>query len=130
MKFSYKKLGAKVLRPIIPIEILYGHEAIRFEVLVDSGADCNLVPSEIGELLDIDIESGRKDHVGGITGGGMPFFVHDVTIRIGGWKYEVPMGFMPSMPAYGYGVVGQCGFFDLFKVNFDRRKAEVELKPY
>lgn len=130
MKFSYKKLGANILRPVMPIDILYGKNMIRYEVLVDSGADCNIIPAEIGELLGIDIESGVKSDVGGITGGGMFFFVHPVTIRVGGWSYEVPMGFMPAMPSFGYGVLGQQGFFDHFRVTFDRRKAEIELKPY
>ena len=130
MKFSYKKIGARILRPVIPIEFLYNEEVVRYEVLVDSGADCNILPAEIGELLGIDVETGRKSNVGGITGGGMPFFLHTVTMRVGGWSYEVPVGFMPSMPALGYGVVGQHGFFDLFRVIFDNRCGEIELKPY
>jgi Aspartyl protease len=130
MKFAYKKLGARILRPVIPIDLVAGEEVVRYEVLVDSGADCNVVPAEIGELLGIDVGSGRRSDVGGITGGGMPFFVHTVTMRVGGWEYEVPVGFLPSMPALGYGVVGQRGFFDLFKVTFDRRRGEIELKPY
>ena len=35
---------------------------------------------------------------------------------------------MPHMPAMGYGVVGQRGFFDKFVVKFDFLKEEVELK--
>ncbi len=130
MKFRYKKLGARFVRPIIPVEILFEKQAVRYEVLVDSGADCTLLPSEIGELLGIDVESGRKDRIGGITGGGMPFFIHQVLLRVGGWTFEVPVGFMPGMPDFEYGVVGQGGFFDLFEVTFNRRKAEIALKPY
>lgn len=131
MTFGYKKLGPHLLRPVIPVEFQYGQERIRYEVLVDSGADCNIVPAEIGELLGIDVETGAMDHVGGITGGGMPFFIHPITISVGGWAYpQIPVGFMPDMPALGYGVVGQHGFFDLFKVTFDRHKEEVDLKPY
>lgn len=130
MKFRYKKLSAHVIRPVIPIELLHGGETVRYEVLVDSGADCNILPADIGELLGIDIEGGRKDKVGGITGGGMPFYIHDVAMKVGGWAFDVPMGFMPAMPPFGYGVVGQRGFFDLFKVTFDYDAAEIELKPY
>ncbi len=130
MKFRYKKLGAHLLRPVIPIEILSGSEIVRYEALVDSGADCNIVPAEIGDLLGIDVTGGRRSEVGGITGGGMPYFVHQVSIRVGGWAYVVPVGFMPDMPPFGYGVVGQRGFFDLFKVTFDYDKTEIELRPY
>jgi hypothetical protein len=40
------------------------------------------------------------------------------------------MGFMPAMPPFGYGVVGQQGFFDRFRVTFDYQDAEIELTPY
>lgn len=128
MKFHYKKIGSDFLRPIIPIEIIHGSEVIRYEVLVDSGADCNIVPAEIGELIGIDLNKGKKDIVGGITGGGLPYFIHTVTIRVGGYAYIVPMGFMPDMPSMGYGVVGQRGFFEFFKITFDLQKSEIDIK--
>ena len=36
---------------------------------------------------------------------------------------------MPNFPRYGYGVVGQLGFFENFTVRFDYAKQELELKP-
>ena len=130
MKFSYKKLAAGILRPIIPLEIRHGGNSIRYEALVDSGADMNIIPGELAEPLGIIAESGRKATVSGITGEGLPYYIHDVTIHIGGWPYEVEMGFMPEMPPFGYGVVGQRGFFEHFKITFNHRKAEIELKPH
>jgi len=41
MKFRYKKYGSGILRPVIPIEIIYKDIAVPYEVLVDSGADYN-----------------------------------------------------------------------------------------
>ena len=92
----------------------------------------NIVPADLGEVLGIDIASGKKEKVGGITPGKRsPYYVHAVTIRIGGYTFpNTEMGFMPDMPDYGYGVVGQCGFFDLFKITFDFQKERIELKPY
>lgn len=130
MKFPYKHYGERTLRPVIPVELRSGRGRVRYEVLVDSGADINVVPAEVGELLGIDIESGERSGVGGITGGTLPYYLHPVTIHVGGWAYEVEMGFMPGMPAMGYGVVGQRGFFDLFKVIFDQDREEIELRPF
>ena len=56
--------------------------------------------------------------------------LHPVAIRVGGWAYTVPVGFMPDMPSFGYGVVGQRGFFEFFKVTFDLLNAEIELRPH
>lgn len=130
MKFPYKSYGSGRVRPVIPIEIRSGSATVRYEVLVDSGADINLVPGGIGELLGLDIESGQKSGVGGVTGGTLPYYLHPVTIFVGGWAYPVEMGFMPEMPSLGYGVVGQRGFFDLFKVTFDHEHEEIELRPF
>lgn len=83
MKFPYKKYAPKTLRPVIPIEIIYEDESITYEVLVDSGADCNIFDSQLGEVLGINISSGRKSEIAGITGVGQPLFIHKVDLRVG-----------------------------------------------
>ena len=128
MKFSYKKYTPEILRPVIPIEIIYKNNSIHYEVLVDSGADFCIFDSQIGQLLGIDIQSGKKQEVGGITGTKENYYVHSVNIKVGGWSYPIEAGFLPNIAKIGYGVVGQKGFFDIFVVKFDLLKEEIELK--
>lgn len=128
MKFRYKKITEGILRPIIPIEIIYKNQRIRYEVLVDSGADGNIFDAEIGKILNIDIERGEKKTVGGITGVTEEYYIHPVIINVGGWEYKTQAGFLPNIAHLGYGVVGQRGFFDIFIVKFDLIKAIIELK--
>jgi len=128
MKFSYKKIG-NAFRPIIPIEIEHDGKSISHSVLVDSGADVCIFDAEIGELLGLDIESGEKDNVAGITGVAEPYYFHEVVIKVGGWPYKIKAGFLRNFGKYGHGIVGQKGFFDIFVVKFDLLKGEVELKP-
>lgn len=127
MKFKYKNING-VLRPIIPIEILYKTGGVKCEVLVDSGADVNIFDSEIGDILGINIEKGEKKTVSGITGVGEPYYVHPVEINVGGWKYKTDVGFLRNIARLGYSVVGQKGFFDIFVVKFDFEKEFIELK--
>ncbi len=127
MKFKYKKING-ILRPIIPIEISFDNKSIKYEVLVDSGADNNIFDAEIGEILNIDIEKGEREDVGGITGVIQPYYKHLVTINVGGWSYETEVGFLRNIAHLGYGVVGQRGFFDIFIVKFDLLKEYIELK--
>jgi hypothetical protein len=47
-----------------------------------------------------------------------------------GRKYKLYGGFSSSISPYGFGVLGQYGFFDLFIVKFDFKKEEIEIKPY
>lgn len=128
MKFKYKKYGPGILRPVIPIEILYKSRSVPYEVLVDSGADFCIFDAEIGELVGIDVVSGEPQTVGGITGALETYYVHPVTLKVGGWPYSVKVGFLRNIARLGYGVVGQKGFFDTFVVKFDLLKEEIELK--
>ncbi len=127
MKFRYKNYGKDILRPVIPIEIVYKERFIKYEALVDSGADFCIFDSQIGELLGIDIENGPSQEVAGITGTKEEYYIHPVTIKVGGWPYKVDVGFLPNIARLGYGVVGQKGFFDKFVVKFDLKKEEIEL---
>jgi len=127
MKFRYKKYGPGILRPVIPIEICYNNFCVPYEVLVDSGADFSIFNAQIGELLGMELNKGEIAEVWGITGVGEQYYVHPITIKVGGWSYNIKAGFLPNIARMGYGVVGQRGFFDVFVVKFDLQKEEIEL---
>lgn len=139
MKFNYKKfpifppssfLGKFALRPIIPLVITYQHKALKYDALIDSGADFCILPAEIGDYLGIDVKGGQKQYFGGIQSQESAVaFMHEVTVNIGGYDYKSTIGFSYEIAKRGYGILGQKGFFNLFKVQFDYRKAEIELKP-
>ena len=61
MKFRYKKYGHGVLRPVIPIEVIYKNNPVPYEVLIDSGADFCIFDAQIADILGIDVESGEKE---------------------------------------------------------------------
>ncbi len=96
--------------------------------LLNSGADGCIFDAGIGYLLDIDVETGERRRVAGITGFNQSYYIHPVTIKVGGWAYKIKAGFLPRIADLGYGVVGQRGFFDNFVVKFDFQKEEIELK--
>ncbi len=128
MKFKYKKYGPDVLRPVIPVGISVGDKAVMYEVLVDSGADICIFDAEIGEVIGLDIEGGEPHMVKGVTGAPQAYYVHDVTLFVGGWKQKIKAGFMPRLGADNYGIVGQIGFFDRYVVKFEYDKETIELK--
>lgn len=129
MTFRYKRYGPRTVRPVIPIDILHGGRSITYEVLVDSGADECIFDAQIGELLGLNVQAGRKRSISGITGAEEAAYVHPVTIRVAQKEFAIEAGFLPVIGRFGYGVVGQQGFFDLFVVKFDLLKEEIELKP-
>ena len=128
MKFRYKKYGPAVLRPVIPIEIIGDDIEVPYEVLVDSGADICIFDSHIADILEIDVVKGERHQVSGLTGFPEFYYLHDISIKVGGLEYKTEVGFM-SMKGSAYGIVGQKGFFDKFTVKFDLQKEDIEIKP-
>lgn len=131
MKFRYKEIAPGYTRPIIPIEIINEKDrsqSIKYEVLVDSGADLNIFDAEIGEAIGIDVKSGMQKTVTGITSGPPePYYLHKVIIKLPQIQYATLVGFKENMQN-SYGVVGQRGFFDLLIVRFDFIGREIYLK--
>lgn len=129
MKFKYKIYGS-IPRPVIEITLRHKDNLVRYEVLVDSGADICLFDQGVGEALGIDIKSGKIREVFGVGGKASLYYLHPVTIEVGEWEYKIEAGFMPDVAGrvMPYGLVGQKGFFDNFIVKFDLLKAEIDLK--
>lgn len=130
MKFSYKRYGPTILRPVIEIKLKSNFKSLRYEVLIDSGADFCIFNSEVGEVLGIDIKKGKMREVFGVGGKSSICYFHKIDIEVGGWSYEIEAGFMPDVAGktIQYGLVGQKGFFENFIVKFDLKKEEIELK--
>lgn len=129
MKFRYARYNG-VFRPIIPIKLKHGGREIGYHVLVDSGADICLFHAEIGEAIGMDISSGKRREVFGVGGKASVYYQHRIAIEVGGWEYEIEAGFLPNVGGriVPYGIVGQIGFFEHFKVVFDKTSNEIELK--
>lgn len=130
--FQYKHTVDDRYRPIIPIELGHSGQTIRYEVLVDSGADRCILPGDIGRAIGLDIESGESFKLGGVTGQPETGYFHMVTIRVGKYSYRTTVGFMDTMRDDAFGMVGQKGFFDRFAVKFDysEHKLILHKKPW
>ena len=138
MKFRYFKFplpekseffGASILRPIIPLDVTVGDITVAYAALIDSGADFCIFDSGFGEILGIDVQSGKRIQFGGVQAN-MPSqaYLHEITISIGGSRHKILAGFSYDIASHGYGLLGQKGFFDKFIVKFDLLKEEIELK--
>ncbi len=138
-QFEYKRYrfpdGNAIERPVIPILIRnpYNNHAVHYEALVDSGSDRCIFPSEIGELIGIDIEAGDREYVGGVVAGErQPMYLHPVEITPGSYSQgrimHLMAAFMPDLATNGHGLLGQKGFFDaLAFVNFRSAKGILQI---
>ena len=141
MKFEYKRYrvehGPSIERPVIPILIHnplappdYSIRTISCEALVDSGSDYCIFPSEIGELIGIDVTAGERQLVSGVVAGeSRPIFFHAVEISVErGHRFGAWAAFMPDLSQSGHGILGQHSFFSrLSFVKFQAHKSMLEL---
>ncbi len=114
---------------MIPVELIFGESVVGYYVLVDSGADMSFFDAELAKTLGLELTSGEKREVVGVTGVPVEYYVHIITVRAGGHDSTMAVGFLEGLSNFGYGLVGQLGFFEAFIVKFDLLKEEIELKP-
>jgi hypothetical protein len=94
--------------------------------LVDSGADESLVHSSIGREIGIDIESGACKRFDGIAGA-VEAYVHPVELVIQGFSERVMFDAAFTDAEGVDAILGQAGFFENFKICFDRSRGKIEI---
>lgn len=133
MKFEFLEIPSRdpnkpsARRPYIPIRILHGNNFQDLMCLVDSGADLCLFSSKIGEILGIDVNSGRREQIGGIAEAPIAAYVHTVRLIVRGLGgVDVEAGFTESR-GIRTGLLGQIGFFDRYRITFQRSRNWVDI---
>ena len=117
--------------PIVSVTFvnLGNNKSINVDCLVDSGADDILLHSEFAKILELDVENGEERLYQGIGGKPIKAFLFRLKMQIKGdsSSYMVRCAFMPDLKRAG--LLGQKGFFDNYKVVFERAKKRLELTP-
>ncbi len=138
LKFAYKKFPQnpndafpdhkQAQRPVIPITVKHNGKEINYLALIDSGADFCIFHGEIGQFLGLNIKNGKKLEFFGVTGEKESAYFHEITINVGGHDKHCYCGFSElNNSKLPYGILGQRGFFDMFKITMDYRKNRIEL---
>lgn len=82
----------------------------------------------IGEQLGLDIKSGKPMIFYGTSGEPQKAYFHNISFKIGGNIHECEVGFSYDMEKLAYGLLGQYGFFNKWRVRFEYDKENVEIK--
>ncbi len=72
----------------IETALISGKHVSLFQAKLDPGAQVCLFQREIGEQLEIDIESGHPIRLGSLTGGSLTAFGHSVTLHTLGVEFD------------------------------------------
>lgn len=111
-------------RPVVPVRLDCAGKVWATYAIVDSGADQCLFPSFIVGLLGLNVQTAR---VSTFQGAGsvnqVSVFFDDIGVSVGNVpRFSTTVAFSAAMDQCGLGLLGQNGFFDRFKVDFDLPK--------
>lgn len=126
---GYSKSGIPAYHPVIEVTLKNNGKTLKYAVLIDSGADFNIFHADIAPLLDINMADLKEPiEFGGVKKGSKCIgYLAGIQIEIDGETYNVPAVFTSDMSVNGYAIVGQRGFFDHFKIEFDYHNKKITL---
>lgn len=135
MKFPYLKLPSRdpklkwTARPYIPIRLSGPKGSKEIYALIDSGADRSLFNIQLAEILGLDLDKAAEEIFSGIEGGSLKAKLHKVSLKVVGMSEEIEIlaGFIDSAGVVA--ILGQDGFFDAFKIKFEKDHGMVEINP-
>lgn len=133
MKFPYFKLPSFdpnlkwIARPYIPIRLTGPKGFWEGYGLIDSGADRSLFNIQIAEKIGLNLAGGQLENFGGIEGGTLRASLQKVSLQVIGMSREIEItaGFVKSTGVAA--ILGQEGFFDSFRIKFERDHGIVEI---
>ena len=108
-------------RPVVPVKLDFGAKMWSVYCILDSGADQCMLPSFIVGILGLNLQTAR---VSMFQGAGsvnqVSLFFDNMGVTINGIpRYVSTVAFSAALNQCGFGLLGQNGFFDRFKVEFD-----------
>jgi hypothetical protein len=131
--FDYRKIPNHAIprkrwikRPMLQVTLSNGSMHQQIVCLVDSGADECLFHASIGRSLGIDLENGTRKVFDGIAGS-IEAYMHPVEIQIQDFpeRVQIEAAFTDSDGVHA--ILGQAGFFENFKICFERYRWKIEI---
>ncbi len=128
MTFKYYEVTSEIIRPIIEV-ILKSETGVGiFPSLIDSGADYCIFSLDTAKLLGIQLKSKNKITISGIGRDSVKGYWGELELRIAGKTYTARVIFA-AISDYGFGILGQVGFFDHFDIKLSHSKQVIEMEP-
>ncbi len=136
--FDWKLEGSdalgNVLRPVAEIAIKDVEGNWKYiSVYVDSGADISVFQRSFGELLGLNIEEGRYAKFGGVGGGEVETYIHEVTMKINDDILSAEVAFCKNHKDRIPSLLGRWDIFNLFEVcfrNINKENCFVKTVPH
>ncbi|HLA04209.1 MAG TPA: hypothetical protein VJ065_03175 [Patescibacteria group bacterium] len=127
MVFDYRELAPGISRPIIPVRLQYKKIFVILEAIIDSGADWCIFDAGLLGILKLPL--GPQTKFFGAGKEPLRGFKSKVNLTIIRRDFKAEVLFSPDLGRHSYGILGQKGFFDNFKVCFDKSRNQIDINP-
>ena len=77
------------------------------------------------QVLELEIEIGKKIYVTVGDGSLIMIFLHEIDVKLGKESFKATIGFSKQL-GIGFNIIGRKDFFERFKVCFSERERIVE----
>ena len=112
--------------PGLIVEILLDSgKYLPIEFILDSGADCTVVPHYLASITGNHLPDKPNAHMTGIAGVSMPCYKGNLSLRIHGEKFSVRCLFAESDKTPF--LIGRIDFFSTFQILFDGNDCSIVL---
>lgn len=130
-KYPYFIPSDKIYKPWIKVSLGYRktHKVTPAVIvaLVDSGADVCFCSKDIGIWLGIQFSKKLFTTFTAANRSSFEAAKETAMLYTCGKNYECPFYFTDTLPHETPIILGQLGFFDHFKINFDLQNKEIEI---
>lgn len=114
----------RVVEPVIPILIRTQGGYLPFDFLIDTGADCSMIPAAMAEAeLGVNLARCSRDLFFGIEGSGVRVYRGWLPLKIGNYPLRVRCVF--STHHHCPLILGRMGVFRHFSITFDNQRRVV-----
>lgn len=127
-------IGTKVISlghvadPVIPILVRTTRGYLPFDFLIDTGADCSMIPAAMAETeLGIRLSSCQRETFFGIEGSGIRVYLGALSLKIG--PYPVRARCVFSTREHCPLILGRMDVFRHFSITFDNHRHAIRFTP-
>ena len=133
MHIRYLKLPDKTrpegysFYPFLNIYLRNGVNMRGTSALLDSGSLDTIFPASMGEVLGLDIESGKPHEFQSFNLQRTQGFVHKVALQVTNFPHWIDIDIAFVQSEHVVPVLGQLGFFDNYQIVFERFRRTFEI---
>ena len=109
--------------PVVPIEVLTRTGYQKFDFIVDTGADCSIMPKSVAKDLAVDIRKAVKMHFGGIEGRSILTYIVKITVKI--TKTPIAITCALSSNEQCPFILGRKDVFSRYNILFDNKSKTI-----